>query len=159
MYHDALLTPLGWLRLVSDGSAIREIRLSDAPGPGCPDELTRQACRELEEYFAGTRRSFDLPLDPPGTAFQKRVWQTLRDVPFGRTVTYGQLAAAVGNPGAARAVGGALGQNPILILIPCHRVLAATGIGGFSAGLACKRILLALEEGEEKRENGERAAP
>lgn len=145
MYQMDLKTPLGLLRLVSDGKAIKAIEIADRAGESRPDDLTRRACLELEEYFAGRRRSFDLPLDPKGTAFQKQVWQALGRVPFGTSVTYGELAAAAGRPGAARAVGGAVGKNPILILIPCHRVLAKDGIGGFSAGLDRKRILLALE--------------
>lgn len=137
--------PIGWLRLVSDGSALTEVRLTDAAGASSPDPVTRRAAEELAEYFSGRRRDFDLPLAPQGTAFQRAVWQALTQIPYGQTMTYGQLAAALGTPGAARAVGGAAGKNPLLIFVPCHRLLAAAGLGGFSCGLEVKRRLLTLE--------------
>lgn len=106
----------------------------------------REACLQLEEYFAGQRRRFELPLDLFGSAFAVSVWRRLQGVPFGQTVSYGELARHLGNPGASRAVGRANGANPVPIFVPCHRVLAAGGrLGGFSAGLAMKRRLLALE--------------
>ena len=108
--------------------------------------LLIQAERELGEYFSGTRRGFDLPLAPQGTDFQRRVWRALQDIPYGQTRSYAQLAAAVGAPRACRAVGGANGRNPLPILIPCHRVIAADGrLAGFSAGLERKEALLELE--------------
>lgn len=103
------------------------------------------ARRQLDEYFAGKRRCFDLPLAPMGTVFQRRVWRALTDIPFGETITYGELARRVGRPRAARAVGAANGANPIAIIIPCHRVVAASDIGGYAGGLEIKRRLLALE--------------
>jgi methylated-DNA-[protein]-cysteine S-methyltransferase len=108
--------------------------------------LLRRACSQLEEYFDGTRRDFDLPLAPEGTAFQKRVWKAMRDVPSGATRTYGDIARILDS--APRAVGQACGCNPIPIFIPCHRVLGSQGsIGGYSGGegLATKRSLLRLE--------------
>ncbi len=106
----------------------------------------REACLQLEEYFAGQRRRFELPLDLVGSPFAKSVWRELQGVPFGETVSYGELARRLGNPGASRAVGRANGANPVPIVVPCHRVLAAGGrLGGFSAGLPMKRRLLALE--------------
>jgi methylated-DNA-[protein]-cysteine S-methyltransferase len=101
--------------------------------------------RQLDAYFAGRRRAFDLPLAPAGTGFQRRVWRALMDIPYGTTITYGELARRVGNPRAARAVGAANGANAIAIIIPCHRVVAAGGIGGYGGGLEIKRRLLTLE--------------
>jgi len=108
--------------------------------------LLAKARDQLEEYFAGRRTRFDLPLDPPGTPFQRRVWQALAAIPFGQTRSYGDLAAELGT--APRALGGACGRNPIPVVIPCHRVLAADGrLGGYSGldGIDTKRFLLQLE--------------
>ena len=99
---------------------------------------------QLEEYFAGRRREFDLPLHPIGTAFQQRVWAALLDIPYGETTSYGKTAAAIGAPTASRAVGLANGQNPIPIIVPCHRVIGANGsLTGYGGGLDAKRWLLA----------------
>jgi methylated-DNA-[protein]-cysteine S-methyltransferase len=108
--------------------------------------LLARAQEQLEAYFAGTRRRFDLPLDPGGTAFQRRVWHAMRAIPYGQTRSYGDLALELGT--AARAIGGACAKNPIPIVIPCHRVLGAhRALGGYSGGdgLATKRRLLVLE--------------
>lgn len=105
-----------------------------------------RAVRQLGEYFASGRREFDVPLDPVGTPFQLRAWAQLREIPYGTTLTYGEQAAAIGRPTAARAVGGANGRNPLSILVPCHRVIGADGsLTGFGGGLETKRFLLALE--------------
>jgi methylated-DNA-[protein]-cysteine S-methyltransferase len=102
--------------------------------------------RELEEYFEGQRQEFDLPLDPRGTDFQRRVWQRLRSIAYGETTTYGALARELGDPGASRAVGLANGSNPLPIVIPCHRVIGADGsLTGFGGGLPVKQALLELE--------------
>lgn len=107
-----------------------------------------EALRQLDEYFAGTRQEFDLPLTAEGTAFQKQVWEALRGIPFGVTKTYGQLATQIGNPKAMRAVGLANGQNPISIIVPCHRVIGASGsLTGYGGGLKAKRWLLDHEQG------------
>lgn len=101
---------------------------------------------QIEEYLAGDRREFDLPLDLRGTDFQLHVWQVLREIPYGRTMSYGQVAAAIGRSKGARAVGGACGANPIPLVIPCHRVLGSDGgLHGFSSGLDWKKWLLRLE--------------
>lgn len=102
---------------------------------------------QLRAYFARDLRAFDLPLSPPGSDFQRAVWRAMRRIPYGRTATYGELARRIGS--APRAVGGASGKNPIPIIVPCHRVLAVDGLGGYSGGdgLATKRFLLALEGG------------
>jgi methylated-DNA-[protein]-cysteine S-methyltransferase len=110
-----------------------------------PTPLLREACRQLAAYFAGRLGAFDLPLKPAGTPFKRRVWAAMQEIPYGETRRYGELAMEVGS--APRAIGRACGRNPIPIVIPCHRVLARGGIGGYSggAGLATKRALLALE--------------
>jgi methylated-DNA-[protein]-cysteine S-methyltransferase len=104
--------------------------------------------RQLEEYFAGERREFELELSPAGSPFQLEVWSALCAIPYGETASYGEIAAAVGQPGAARAVGGANNRNPIAIVIPCHRVIGASGsLTGYGGGLPRKQQLLALEAG------------
>jgi methylated-DNA-[protein]-cysteine S-methyltransferase len=116
----------------------------DAPAPD--DVIGRTIATQLAEYFSGTRRAFDLPLAPSGTPFQQRVWQALAAIPFGEVRSYAQLADAAGCPGGARAVGQANARNPIPLIVPCHRVTAASGeLGGFSAGLDRKRWLLRHE--------------
>jgi len=108
--------------------------------------LLRQARRELQEYFAGRRRRFDVPLDPPGTPFQRSVWKSIAKVGFGKTMTYGELARRAGHPGSARAAGAATGRNPLGIIVPCHRILGSNGsLTGYAGGLRRKRALLALE--------------
>ena len=117
--------------------------------PGSTSEVDPAAlaglARQLEGYFAGERRRFDLTLDRRGTEFELSVWRALSAIPFGATTTYGELAVGLGQPGATQAVGGAAGRNPLPVLIPCHRLLARGGLGGFSGGLPLKRRLLALE--------------
>lgn len=138
-------SPIGALTLTEEGGFI----ISLDWGWGCQQEATpllEAACAQVEEYFDGRRRVFDLPLAPPGTAFQQRVWQALCGIPFGETRRYGELAGALDT--APRALGGACGRNPIPIIIPCHRVVGWTGaLGGYSGmdGVQTKRFLLRLE--------------
>lgn len=107
------------------------------------DGANGEVVNQLQEYFSGNRRDFDLKLSPAGTPFQQKVWQFLTTIPFGKTVSYADVAAGVGNPKASRAVGGANGKNPIAVIIPCHRVIAADGtLGGYAGGLQYKRTLL-----------------
>jgi methylated-DNA-[protein]-cysteine S-methyltransferase len=132
-------------------------RLRHSPGGRTPardsnwvrDERALEPLRgQLEEYFAGERQEFDLDLAPGGTPFQMQVWRALREIPYGETASYGEIAAAVGQPGAARAVGGANNRNPIAIVIPCHRVIGSNGtLTGYGGGLPRKQQLLALEAG------------
>lgn len=111
-----------------------------------PTDLTNRAASQLQEYFAGKRRVFDVPLQPQGTAFQRQVWEALVRIPYGQTRSYGDVAASIGHAGAARAVGQANNRNPIPIFIPCHRVIAADGsLGGYALGPKVKQFLLALE--------------
>ena len=132
-------TPIGLLTLQADEAAVTAIRFG-ADGAQDVSPLLDAAEAQLREYFAGTRRTFDLPLAPRGTAFQQRVWSALRAIPYGETRTYGELAAAIG------AVGMANHHNPTPIVIPCHRVIGANGtLTGYAGGLEIKRKLLALE--------------
>ena len=111
--------------------------------------LLRQAKNELAEYFAGTRRRFEVALDPTGTPFQQAVWRAISSVAYGETITYGELARRAGAQGRARAAGAATGRNPIGIIVPCHRIVGADGsLTGYAGGLERKRALLALEAGE-----------
>ena len=111
-----------------------------------PSAALGEARRQLTEYFAGARRAFDLPLAASGTPFQRRVWEALRRIPYGETISYGELARRIGKPTASRAVGAANGRNPIAIVVPCHRVIGADGtLIGYGGGLPVKEALLALE--------------
>ena len=138
-------TPIGALTLTASADAVTAVRFG-AEGAQDASPLLDAAEAQLREYFAGARRTFDLPLAPHGTAFQQRVWAALRAIPYGETRTYGELAAAIGSPNASRAVGIANHRNPLPILIPCHRVIGADGsLAGYAGGLETKRRLLALE--------------
>ena len=144
-YARNLTLPFGTLHIVSDGEAITAVTYGPAPeSDTCP--VIDEAIRQLTEYAAGARREFSLPLRPEGTPFQQAVWEALRTIPYGQTRTYGQIAAQVGRPKAARAVGGACNKNNILIVVPCHRVIGAGGsLTGFALGLDVKETLLKLE--------------
>lgn len=137
-------SPLGRLTVQSDHRAITAITWGGSDRDDT-DPLLEEAIAQLEAYFDGRRRVFDLPLAPAGTSFQQSVWRAMRAIGFGETRTYGELARELGS--VARAVGGACGANPIPIVIPCHRVLAASGLGGFSGGLGVesKKQLLQME--------------
>jgi methylated-DNA-[protein]-cysteine S-methyltransferase len=154
MQYCYLDSPIGRLLIAGDGGSVRRIAFPErgrarAPEPGWTESsggALGAAVRQLREYFAGRRRDFDLPLAPEGTEFQRRVWERLRSIPYGQTISYAELARRAGNPKAARAAGSANGSNRIPIVIPCHRVIAADGsLGGFGGGLEIKRRLLDLE--------------
>lgn len=141
-------SPLGMLLLAEDGRGLTRVALvpcaPDMEMTGSP--LLEEAARQLQEYFSGIRRCFDLPLHPAGTPFQQRVWQALREIPYGETRSYKDIAQRVGVPQGFRAVGMANHKNPLLIVTPCHRVIAADGsLRGFACGLACKDFLLRFE--------------
>lgn len=149
LYFDSIESPLGPLCAVVDADgALTELRLDDTSPAGAirdPARLTAVR-RQLDEYFGGKRRRFELALKPRGTSFQLRVWEALLTLGFGEVTSYRGLAARIGNPAATRAVGRANGANPIAIVIPCHRVIASDGtLGGYAGGLAMKARLLALE--------------
>lgn len=138
-------SPVGPLTLIGTESALTEIAFGDG-GAEASSPVLKQAAEELAEYFAGARREFTVPLAPEGTAFQKRVWEELRKIPYGETASYGDVAARLGKPGGAIAVGQANSRNPIPIMIPCHRVIGANGkMVGYTGGLHIKRALLAVE--------------
>lgn len=152
-YHSLLPTPLGPLGLVGDGEHLLRVLFPvDGQAPAIVDGGTRDdgalrmAREQLDAWFAGDRRDFDLPLRPIGTMFQQRVWTALRAIPFGSTMSYGELAARIGRPTGSRAVGAANGRNPLPVVVPCHRVIGADGtLTGFGGGLPCKRWLLEHE--------------
>ena len=141
-------TPFGFLVIGDDGEGITAIHFEGkARDLRRPSALTELAAKQLGEYFAGTRREFLLPLHPSGTEFQQSVWQALIRIPYGETRSYRQIAEAVGNPAACRAVGMANHCNPIPFVIPCHRVVGTNGsLTGYAGGLEMKRKLLAAEE-------------
>lgn len=142
-------SPLGALRLFANGDELAGLYLpvQDAPeGTERATPVLKQTARQLGEYFAGQRQTFDLPVAPRGTGFRERVWRQLLAIPFGTTWTYGELARAIGRPSASRAVGTANGANPISIIVPCHRVIAQSGaLTGYAGGLEAKQWLLAHE--------------
>jgi methylated-DNA-[protein]-cysteine S-methyltransferase len=146
-----LNTPVGTLWLGADGDELVELSLPERPAPVGTERSSAvlvRAADQLTEYFAGQRRDFDLPLAPRGTPFQVAVWWALARIPFGATCSYGELARVVGRPSASRAVGAANGQNPLAIILPCHRVIGASGdLTGYGGGLPLKRWLLDHERG------------
>jgi methylated-DNA-[protein]-cysteine S-methyltransferase len=155
LFYREMASPIGKLKLIANANALvaiiseREhpdrLRL-EAPSADRHHHVLVQAERQLGAYFAGKRATFELPLAPQGTEFQKKVWSCLKKIPFGKTKSYGDLAKALGSPRASRAVGAACGKNPLAIVIPCHRVIGANGsLTGFGAGLETKAALLALE--------------
>ncbi len=136
--------------LEGDGDVLIGIWLPNDPKRAAgsnhrPSPVLEQTAVELEEYFAGARTNFDVPLRLDGTQFQRQVWAELSRIPYGETISYGELARRVGRPKGPRAVGQANGRNPVPIIVPCHRVLAGTGIGGYGGGLPVKRALLSIE--------------
>ena len=148
MNETVIDSPVGRIRIVAEDGAIRQLWFvgDEVPLRPSDDPVLVEAVRQLEEYFTGRRTSFDLPLSPQGSAFQRKVWAALQEIPYGETVSYGELAGSLGLLNGARAVGAANGQNPIAIVVPCHRVIGANGrLIGYAAGLDRKRVLLELE--------------
>jgi methylated-DNA-[protein]-cysteine S-methyltransferase len=153
VFYQTHPSPLGDLLLTSDGRALTGLHMDASRHPPARDggwvsaeEPFEEARRQLDEYFAGRRTRFDLELAPGGTAFQRQVWAALQEIPYGETRSYLDIARRLGSPKAVRAVGGANGRNPIAVVIPCHRVIAADGsLGGYGGGLDRKRLLLDLE--------------
>jgi len=154
-------SPVGRLLIGGDERGLRFVLFEEGRAPVAPEPGWREdpaavadAVTQLREYFAGARRRFDLPLAPAGTPFQLRVWEALRQIPYGETVSYGELARRVGCPNGSRAVGLANGANPLSIVVPCHRVVGAGGrLVGYGGGLGAKRWLLALEQGSRRMLN------
>jgi methylated-DNA-[protein]-cysteine S-methyltransferase len=158
LWYRTIDSPIGPLLLAGDEGALRYLLFANgrqrmAPRPewqpdaGALDEVVAQ----LTAYFGGRRRAFDIPVVPEGTPFQLAVWEQLRRIPYGETISYAELARRIGNPKAVRAVGLANGANPISIVIPCHRVIGSTGaLVGYGGGLRTKQALLALESGQAR---------
>lgn len=154
-YYSFVQSPVKGLLLLSDGSALTAIHfLESGRHPGIDKSWIQHhdatpfedARRQLRAYFAGTLREFDLPIALEGTPFQKRVWTELQEIPFGETISYGELASRIGNPSASRAVGLANGKNPVSIVVPCHRVIGSNGtLTGYGGGLPVKQALLRFE--------------
>lgn len=161
MIYRVVDSPVGRLQLARDEAGLRAIHFVRSGGAGRagadlevgPSDVRDETAfddvvSQLEEYFAGKRRDFTLPLAPRGTPFQQRVWTALLDIPYGETISYGELAARIGKRSASRAVGLANGSNPLPIVIPCHRVIGSNGkLTGYGGGLPIKQQLLALERG------------
>ncbi len=151
MNYQLFDSPIGTLRLVSDGESLVAIefdgRHSTGDGERCVEDRPLALCKtQLQEYFCGRRTTFDLPLAPGGTDFQRRVWQALGQIPFGQLRSYADIAAAIDRPRAVRAVGAANGRNPLPIVVPCHRVVGSDGsLTGFAGGVELKRRLLEME--------------
>jgi methylated-DNA-[protein]-cysteine S-methyltransferase len=161
LWSSTIASPTGDLTIFASATGIRSIRWgheaaaeaercsrSASPAPAPVAAVLDRAADQLREYFTGERTEFDLPLDPRGTPFQLAAWEALRTIPYGRTVTYAEQAARLGDARKARAVGAANGRNPIPIVVPCHRVIGADGsLTGFAGGLENKARLLDLERG------------
>lgn len=160
MYYLTMNSPAGPLMVAGDYEGLREIRFGDKIGHDWEPKETpqlKEARRQLEEYFAGKRKEFELILAPRGTSFQRRVWSALQTIPFGEVIDYGELSDRADCPRGSRAVGQANGRNPLPIVIPCHRVITHDDkLGGYSGGLDVKRVLLELEgitfDGSGRRE-------
>jgi methylated-DNA-[protein]-cysteine S-methyltransferase len=158
MFYKEIESPIGPLLLAGDRDALRFLlfkRGRDKAKPKPEWEPDRSALKEpikqIGAYFGGRLKDFELPLAPDGTAFQTSVWEALQRIPYGETISYGELARRLGNPKAVRAVGLANGSNPIAIIIPCHRVIGSNGsLVGYGGGLPIKQALLAMERGQRR---------
>ncbi|MGH2903359.1 MAG: methylated-DNA--[protein]-cysteine S-methyltransferase [Solirubrobacteraceae bacterium] len=156
--YTTIASPIGELLLVGDGVTLSGLYMQDGRKPR-PIATTwtesaapfAEVTAQLREYFAGERTTFEVQLAPPGAPFELEVWRALREIPYGETVSYGEIARRVGQPTAARAVGTANGRNPIAVIVPCHRVIGADGsLTGYGGGLERKRLLLELEQGQAR---------
>ena len=153
-------SPIGKIRIYACDKGITRVcigqtpslKISYASSPSCVKTLLERALKELNEYFAGERCDFTIPVNPRGTGFELKVWNTVRRIPYGETRTYKDIAAEIGRPRAFRAVGNALSRNPVPILIPCHRVVRSDGkLGGYTAGIKVKKYLLELEDKHKEK--------
>lgn len=141
-----VVSPIGLRALLWENERAGRVNVDVETGRRATD-VSVEVARQLQQYFARERTSFDVPLDPDGTPFQKKAWCALREIPYGQTLSYGEQARRLGDVGLARAVGAANGRNPISIIVPCHRVVGSDGsLTGFAAGLDAKRFLLTLED-------------
>lgn len=146
-FFGSIDTVLGMIYVISDGDLITGIRISGEAPEGIKREtdLISETKSQISEYLDGRRKVFNLPYEQKGTAFQESVWDALSGIGYGKTQTYGELAEAIGHPNACRAVGTACGRNNLPIIVPCHRAVSSSGIGGFSCGLDVKRKLMGIE--------------
>ncbi len=150
-------SPVGALLLVHDGKGLCRLQFQDGAHPLDIDENWKKQCspfttviEQLDEYFSGRLQRFTIPLSLEGTTFQRSVWRALKTIPYGKTVSYGAISKKIGNPKASRAVGAANGQNPVSIIVPCHRVIGASGkLVGYGGGLPIKTALLELEQSRQ----------
>jgi methylated-DNA-[protein]-cysteine S-methyltransferase len=155
LYYQQIPSEVGKLTLIAHEKALVAIlweneKLNRVKFPSIKEEknhpVINETKKQLKEYFKRQRKSFDIPMDPQGTEFQKEVWEALKEIPYGTTLSYGQIAKNIGRPNASRAVGGAIGKNPISIFIPCHRVIGSNGkLTGFAGGISTKATLLKIE--------------
>jgi methylated-DNA-[protein]-cysteine S-methyltransferase len=154
--YTTLDSPIGELLLLGDGHALRGLYMQHGRRPIAISAAWRRSAEpfagvtaQLREYFAGERTSFEVPLALEGSPFERRVWRGLQEIPYGQTISYGELARRIDQPSAARAVGLANGRNPIAVIVPCHRVIGADGsLTGYGGGVERKRLLLELESGQ-----------
>lgn len=143
LHREILQSPIGDITIVASDDIVERILFDSPIDSPSPNDLTRECSRQLSEYFAGERTQFDLPIRLGGTEFQTVVWKALLDIPFGKTSTYGKQASSIGRPKAVRAVGAANGKNVLNIVVPCHRVIGASGsLTGYGGGMDRKRWLL-----------------
>jgi methylated-DNA-[protein]-cysteine S-methyltransferase len=158
LLYTTVASPIGELLLVGDGESLQGMYMQDGRKPMRIDAgWTRAASpfvhveAQLREYFDGQRVAFEIPLVLHGTTFERRVWDALQEIPYGETISYGELARRIGQPSASRAVGLANGRNPISVIVPCHRVIGANGsLTGYGGGIERKRLLLELESGQTR---------
>ena len=147
MFYQYLNSPIGFIKITANNEAINEVIFVENEEEDNPNALTQEVTNQLMEYFEGKRKVFNLPLSPIGTSFQQAVWEALCSIPYGETRSYGEIAKMIGNPKASRAVGMANNRNPISIIIPCHRVIGASGkLVGYGGGIDKKIYLLNLEK-------------
>lgn len=155
MKHSIIIdTPLGRMSIEAEKGAITAAYYTDEELLPSDEKVLQEAQKQLQQYFDGERTAFDLPLRPKGTAFQLAAWAALQRIPYGETRTYGEQAAMMGRPTAVRAVGGANHRNPIAIIVPCHRVVAAEGLGGYASGVEKKQFLLEMEMRCRNKDHG-----
>ncbi|MDE6413525.1 MAG: methylated-DNA--[protein]-cysteine S-methyltransferase [Eubacterium sp.] len=146
-YKGYLKSNIGVICVEDNGEKLVSVQLCENAENGNMSALTKRVINQLEEYFSGTRKSFDLPLEMNGTAFQLKVWNELCNIPYGETRSYKDIAEKTGNPKAVRAVGGANNKNKLMIVVPCHRVIGADGsLTGYAGGIEVKKTLLELEK-------------
>ncbi len=152
MFYQYLNSPIGFIKITANNEAINEVIFVENEEEDNPNALTQEVTNQLMEYFEGKRKVFNLPLSPIGTSFQQAVWEALCSIPYGETRSYGEIAKMIGNPKASRAVGMANNLNPISIIIPCHRVIGASGkLVGYGGGINKKIYLLDLEKAIYKK--------